>query len=36
MTSAEVPEQSLDSLVLDLVGLVAGLNACNYREQEVL
>ena len=36
MTSAEVREQILDSLILDLVGPVAGLKAGNYLEQEVL
>jgi hypothetical protein len=36
MTSAEVREQILDSLILDLVGPVAGLKAGNYLEQEIL
>ena len=36
MTSAEVREQILDSLVLDLVGPVAGLKVGNYLEQEIL
>jgi hypothetical protein len=36
MTSSEVREQILDSLILDLVGPVAGLKAGNYLEQEVL
>jgi hypothetical protein len=36
MTSAEVREQILDSLALDLVGPVAGLKATNYLEQEIL
>jgi hypothetical protein len=36
MTSSEVREQILDSLVLDLVGPVAGLKAGNYLEQEIL
>ena len=35
MTSAEVREQILDSLVLDLVGPVAGVDAYKYREQEI-
>jgi hypothetical protein len=35
MTSAEVREQILDSLILDLVGPVAGLNSGNY-ENEIL
>ena len=36
MTSSEVREQILDSLILDLVGPVAGLKAGNYLEQEIL
>ncbi len=36
MTSTEVREQILDSVVLDLVGPVAGLKAGNYLEQEIL
>lgn len=36
MTSAEVREQILDSLILDLVGPVAGLKAGDYLEQEIL
>jgi hypothetical protein len=36
MTSAEVREQILDSLILDLVGPVADLKASSYFEQEVL
>jgi hypothetical protein len=36
MTSAEVREQILDSLILDLVGPVASLKAGNYLEQEIL
>src|SRR4051812_30843785 len=36
MTSAEVREQILDSLTLDLVGPVARLKAGNYLEQEIL
>src|SRR5580698_1113338 len=36
MTSAEVREQILDSLILDLVGPVAGLKAGNYLEHEIL
>ncbi len=36
MTSAKVREQILDSLILDLVGPVAGLKAGNYLEQEIL
>ena len=36
MTSAEVREQILDSLILDLVGPVADLKAGNYLEQEIL
>ncbi len=36
MTSAEVREQILDSLALDLIGPVAGLKAGNYLQQEIL
>jgi hypothetical protein len=36
MTSAEVREQILDSLILDLIGPVDGLKAGNHLEQEVL
>jgi len=36
MTSAEVREQILDSLILDLVGPVAGLKAGSHLEQETL
>ncbi len=36
MTSAEVREQILDSLALDLVGPVAGINAGKYLEHEIL
>jgi hypothetical protein len=36
MTSTEVREQILDSLILDLVGPGAGLKAGNYLEQEIL
>src|ERR1039457_6335487 len=36
MTSTEVREQILDSLILDLVGPVAGLRAGSYLEQEIL
>jgi len=36
MTSAEVRERILDSLILDLVGPAAGLKAGNYLEQEIL
>ncbi len=36
MNSAEVREQILDSLILDLVGPVATLKAGNYLQQEIL
>src|SRR5579863_2109725 len=36
MSSTEVREQILDSLILDLVGPVAGLKAGNYLQQEIL
>ncbi len=36
MTSAELREQTLDSLILDLVGPVAGFKAGRYLEQEIL
>ena len=36
MTSAEVREQILDSIILDLIGPAAGLKAGNYLEQQIL
>ncbi|MGA2597319.1 MAG: hypothetical protein ABSH09_10065 [Bryobacteraceae bacterium] len=36
MTSADVREQILDSLILDLVGPVAGLKDGNHLEREIL
>jgi hypothetical protein len=36
MNPAEIREQILDSLVLYLVGPVAGFKAGNYLEQEIL
>src|ERR1022692_2025344 len=36
MNSAEVREQILDSLILDLIGPVAALKAGDYLQQEIL